>query len=135
MHNAVEHGNLQISYDEKTELQETEEWETEITRRLSLPDFAHKQATIRLHRSAEAIEFIITDQGLGFDWKRYLDMSPDLAFASHGRGIALARALSFDTLEYRGVGNEVVCTVKVPEDATNESENENMESESQPMLR
>ncbi|MEC4672886.1 MAG: response regulator, partial [Nitrospirota bacterium] len=133
--NAVEHGNLQISFDDKTRLQQDGEWETEIARRLQLPEFADKQATIRFHRSADAIEFIITDQGLGFDWKRYLDMSPDLAFASHGRGIAMARALSFDTLEYRGIGNEVVCTVKVPEDATNESENKNMESESQPMLR
>ncbi len=126
--NAVEHGNLQISYAEKTELQETEEWETEIARRLSLPDFAHKQATITFHRSAERIEFTIIDQGSGFAWEQYLEMSPDLAFASHGRGIAMARALSFDTMEYRGVGNEVVCTINLPKDANRVSKGENMES-------
>ena len=127
--NAVEHGNLHITYDEKTRLQQTGEWETEIARRLSLPEFAHKKATIRFHRNAERIEFTITDQGPGFDWKRYLEMSPDLAFATHGRGIAMARALSFDTMEYRGVGNEVVCTINVSEDATSESEEKNMESQ------
>lgn len=113
--NAVEHGNLQLTYDEKTQLQQTGEWETEIARRLSLPDFAHKYATVSFHRSVEKIEFLITDQGLGFDWRRYLDMSPTLSFASHGRGIAMARALSFGTLEYRGIGNEVVCTINLPE--------------------
>ncbi len=126
--NAVEHGNLQISYDEKTELQDTEEWETEIARRLSLTEFAHKQATITFHRSAEQIEFTIADQGTGFDWKRYLEMSPDLACASHGRGIAMARALSFDTMEYRGAGNEVVCTINLSKDAGPESESQNVES-------
>ncbi len=126
--NAVEHGNLHISYAEKTELQETEEWETEIARRLSLPDFAHKQATITFHRSAERIEFTIIDQGSGFVWEQYLEMSPDLAFASHGRGIAMARALSFDTMEYRGVGNEIVCTINLPKDANRVSKGENMES-------
>ncbi len=126
--NAVEHGNLHITYDEKTRLQETEEWENEIARRLSLPEFAHKQVTVRFHRNAERIEFTITDQGPGFDWKRYLEMSPDLAFASHGRGIAMARALSFDTMEYRGVGNEVVCTINIAQKATRESTSKNMES-------
>jgi len=126
--NAVEHGNLHLTYDDKTELQQTGEWETEIARRLSLPEFAHKQATIRFHRNAERIEFTITDQGPGFDWKRHWDISPDLVFATHGRGIAMARTLSFDTMEYRGVGNEVMCTINVSEDATSESESQNVES-------
>jgi len=127
--NAVEHGNLNITYDEKTRLQHTGEWETEIARRLSLPEFAHKQATITFHRNTERVELTITDQGLGFDWKRYWDFTPDLVFATHGRGIAMARALSFDTMEYRGVGNEVVCTINLPGKTTSESESKNMESQ------
>ncbi len=126
--NAVEHGNLHISYDEKTKLQETDSWDTEVTRRLSLPEFSHKQVTIKFDRSVERIEFTITDQGPGFDWKRYLEMSTDLAFATHGRGIAMARALSFDTMEYRGVGNEVVCTINLCKGAASQSDNQNVES-------
>ena len=127
--NAVEHGNLHITYDEKTRLQETGEWETEIARRLSLPEFAHKKATVRFHRNAERIEFTITDQGPGFDWKRHLEINPDMVFETHGRGIAMARALSFDTMEYRGVGNEVVCTINVSENVTSEAEGKKVESQ------
>lgn len=118
--NAVEHGNLQISYDEKTRLQEAEEWETEVARRLRLPEFAHRHVTVRFFRDHEQLVFTITDEGTGFDWKRYLEMSPDRAFASHGRGIAMARTISFDEIWYRGVGNEVVCTLTLAKEATNE---------------
>jgi len=51
------------------------------------------------------------DQGAGFDWQSYLEMSPDRAFDSHGRGIAMSRMLSFVALEYTGNGNTVCATV------------------------
>lgn len=44
----------------------------------------------------------ITDQGEGFAWERYLEMDPSRAFDTHGRGIAMARMISFDSVEYRG---------------------------------
>ena len=37
MINAVEHGNLKIGYDEKSELRKTDQWESEIEKRLALP--------------------------------------------------------------------------------------------------
>ena len=40
----------------------------------------------------------------------------------------MAKALSFDRMEYHGVGNEVVCTVNVSEDATSRSESKEMVS-------
>lgn len=126
--NAVEHGNLNISFNEKTILRETGEWDAEVARRLTLPEFAHKQAMIKFCRSSEQIEFTITDQGLGFDWKQYLDISPDLVFATHGRGIAMARALSFDAMEYQGLGNEVVCTIITSKKDHLESEAQTIES-------
>jgi hypothetical protein len=41
-------------------------------------------------------------------------MSAERAAHSHGRGIALAKAISFDTLEYLGRGNcvRVSATIK-----------------------
>ena len=54
----------------------------------------------------------IVDQGAGFDWRPYLDFAPERAFDAHGRGISVARLHSFDLLEYRGVGNQVVVWVK-----------------------
>ena len=113
--NAVEHGNLEISYEEKTQLNERNEMDEEIARRLSSPDNVGKSVLVKFERSAEAIQITITDQGQGFDWQSFLDLDTTRAFDSHGRGIAMARMMSFDDLEYRGAGNQVICTIAVPE--------------------
>ena len=109
--NAVEHGNLGITYDEKTSLQETQQWEPEVQRRLGLSENAQKYVEVNFERRDGTIHFVITDQGKGFDWKQYEAFSPELALASHGRGIAMAKALCFDHLEYQGIGNQVYCVV------------------------
>jgi len=111
MFNAVEHGNLAISYQEKSELLKNAKFSEEINRRLALPFYAKKQATLDFQRTATEVRFLIRDQGTGFDWKSYLEISPERAFDTHGRGIAISKRLSFDRLEYFGCGNEVLATV------------------------
>ena len=44
---------------------------------------------------------------------RFMNISPDRVFDSHGRGIAMARLVSFDAMEYHGAGNDVKVTVKL----------------------
>jgi CheY-like chemotaxis protein len=112
--NAVEHGNLGISYEEKTALNTSALWDSEVQRRLALPENANKRVELRMERSAEELRFTIRDEGRGFDWKKYLEVQPQRAFDNHGRGIAIARAMSFHSVEYRGNGNEVVAVVKLP---------------------
>ena len=51
----------------------------------------------------------------GFDWKAYLEFSAERVFDLHGRGIAMSKAVSFDSLEYQGNGNTVVALVKLPQ--------------------
>lgn len=114
MLNAVEHGNLAISYDEKSRLIAADKLAAEIERRLADPRYAARVARVRIERQPDALAFTVGDEGAGFDWQGYLDMSPERAFDTHGRGIAMSRMLSFDTLEYRGRGNEVHCRVRVP---------------------
>ena len=114
--NAVEHGNLGIGYDGKTQLIASGEWRQEVSERLSRPDEQSRFVTVDVERGATEIAFTVTDQGEGFDWRRYLEMDPERAFDSHGRGIALARQISFQSLEYRGRGNQVVATVALPAD-------------------
>ncbi|MEW6165802.1 MAG: response regulator [Pseudomonadota bacterium] len=111
MLNAVEHGNLGITYDEKTRLLAENALEAEVERRLALPEYAGRRARLKIDRDADAVRFTVRDQGLGFDWSPYIDLSPARAFDTHGRGIAMSRLLSFDTLEYRKAGNEVVGSV------------------------
>ena len=111
--NAVEHGNLDITYTEKTELLRDAGWKEEIERRLSLPEYRKKFATLSFRATQAALVVQIKDAGRGFDWKKYLDFSADRATDLHGRGIAASRMISFHSLEYLGAGNEVRCTVKL----------------------
>lgn len=111
--NAVEHGNLGITYDEKSALNASGTWEAEVQRRLALPENAQKRVELRMERTADELRFIIRDDGPGFEWRKYLEVHPQRAFDNHGRGIAIARAMSFDRVEYRGSGNEVVAVVSV----------------------
>jgi CheY-like chemotaxis protein len=109
--NAVEHGNLGITYEDKSRLGNSLEWTREVDRRLAMPENATKEAEVIFKRTDDRISFVIRDQGPGFDWQRYLQVDPQRAFHTHGRGIAIANRLSFSHLEYRGSGNEVVGTI------------------------
>lgn len=116
--NAVEHGNLGIGYDEKSHLIFNDAWNAEVARRLDLPEYRNHHVSIHFQRSTESLTFTINDHGKGFDWTRYLDFDPARVFDLNGRGIALARAKSFDAIEYRGNGNTVIATVKLGPPAT-----------------
>jgi len=105
--NAVEHGNLGITYDEKGELKEAGNWLEEVEKRLQHPDYADLEVNVKMEKQNDKIVFLITDQGEGFDFNNYLEMDAERAFDNHGRGIAMSRMLSFDHLEYLGKGNQV----------------------------
>lgn len=109
--NALEHGHAGIDYEEKSRLLEAGNWETEVRTRLAAPEVAAKAVLVHFRREADAITLSIADQGGGFDWEQYLEISPERATHSHGRGIALARRISFDSLEFQGNGSKVVCRV------------------------
>lgn len=98
--NAVEHGNLGITYNEKTQLMLEEQWGNEVARRESDPAYAGRKVTVTFLRDTETLRLTIQDEGIGFDWQKYLEFSPERAFDPHGRGIALARMTSFDSIEY-----------------------------------
>ena len=109
--NAVEHGNLGITYEEKSRLNAEGGWENEVVNRLASPAYKDKYATVEFNRNDTKITLVITDQGKGFDWHKYMEISPERAFDSHGRGIALANSISFKHVEYLDSGNKVCVTV------------------------
>lgn len=111
MLNAIEHGNLGISYREKTMLIDHERLQEEIALRLDNPRYGGRLATVHFERAEDGFRFLIRDEGEGFEWQAYLEIDPNRAFDNHGRGIAMARLISFDHLEYRGRGNEVLAVV------------------------
>ncbi|CAK0773540.1 Response regulator receiver protein [Gammaproteobacteria bacterium] len=111
--NAIEHGTLGITYEEKSRLNENDEWTLEVERRQALPEYMNKSVTVRFQQGENEIRFLIRDEGSGFDWQSYLEFDPRRIFDSHGRGIAIANKMGFDFIEYHGVGNEVLAVIHV----------------------
>ncbi len=108
LENAVEHGNLCISYEQKGQsLTTTDGLEALCRERLSDPELAARRVTVHFKMDATACEWVIVDEGAGFDWKALPDPTEGMGlFLTHGRGILLSR-IQFDTLEYQGPGNIV----------------------------
>jgi len=109
--NAVEHGNLGITYEEKHQLLANNCWREELDSLAALPENAEKFIDVVYQRKEEGYLVQITDCGRGFDWKRYWHINPARATASHGRGIARARLMAFDRMAYNGAGNSVTVMI------------------------
>jgi CheY-like chemotaxis protein/anti-sigma regulatory factor (Ser/Thr protein kinase) len=109
--NAIEHGNLGISYEDKAELNYNGTWLQEVEYRLTLPENKNKRVLTKYEKSNNEITLTITDEGAGFDWQDFMDISPERATHPHGRGIAMSRIISFDSIKYIGNGNKVVCKI------------------------
>lgn len=110
--NSVEHGNLGISFDEKTEHVLNGTWEEEIEYRSSLFENQSKKVLVEVLKDNNFIEVKVKDCGQGFDWKPFLTLNPSRAHKVNGRGIYLA-SLEFDNIEYREGGNVVICQKRI----------------------
>ena len=109
--NAVEHGNLGITFEQKDALLIANRWREEVERLATLPEHTGKAVDVIYQNNADAHLVQITDCGAGFDWQRYWHINPARATASHGRGIARARMTAFDRMAYNAVGNSVTVMV------------------------
>lgn len=116
--NAVEHGNLKISYEEKTKLIATGNWREEIDKRAKLPAFIDKKVVVYFQRTKDACIIKVIDEGEGFNWQEFMDINPARATDTHGRGIAQAKIISFDVIRYNDKGNEVTALVSLATDKT-----------------
>lgn len=88
----------------------------EVLRRQGLEENRDKTVTVELRRNGNECVVLISDQGSGFEWKEFLDISPDRAFAPNGRGIAVSRQVAFSALSYLGAGNQVEVRYRRSED-------------------
>ena len=95
--NAVEHGNLGITYQEKTKLFMQGELHKEIERRLESERYKDRVAAVSFMATKEALSVTIKDEGEGFEWKKYMELDADRMTDPNGRGIATTRLLSFTT--------------------------------------
>lgn len=111
--NAIEHGNLNIGFAEKSRLIANSNLENEIRTRLTKPENIHKKVVVQFRQANGEMSVTITDQGEGFDWRPFMEIEPSRATQGNGRGIAKANLISFDRMIYAGKGNQVQVSSRV----------------------
>lgn len=111
--NAIEHGSLEIDFDTKSRHLLAGTFEEELASRALDPVLAARVVRIDFSQSHRQIRIRIEDEGPGFAYDRVLALGPTLT-APNGRGIAMARHITFSSLTYMGRGNIVVATISGP---------------------
>lgn len=105
--NAIEHGNLGISYEEKSKALQDNTYTQLIKRKTAEADAQGKKVYINSTYNHGTLQVEIRDEGRGFDIKSLPDMSdPENILAAHGRGIFLC-TIYFDQVQYSKSGNRV----------------------------
>jgi CheY-like chemotaxis protein/anti-sigma regulatory factor (Ser/Thr protein kinase) len=104
--NAIEHGNLGISYDEKSKAIQESRLAELIADKGRESDAAGRAVHITSRLSPEVFEIAVRDDGHGFDWRSLPAVEPENLLAFNGRGIFLTK-IYFDEVVYNDSGNEV----------------------------
>lgn len=110
--NAIEHGNLEIGYQAKRKALMDGTWSTLLSSRLEDSRFRARSVLVELERELGQVCYRITDQGAGFDHRQYLRPRGERLVDPNGRGILIARDLSFDSLHYNERGNQVEARIE-----------------------
>lgn len=108
--NAIEHGNLDISFEEKTQALIEDRYFELIKERQFEPQNINKKVTVEYSVSKEKVMYIVADEGAGFNFENYMDGTadnPNESFLSHGRGITMTKN-AFDEIRYSRKGNHVM---------------------------
>jgi len=127
--NAIEHGNCDISYEEKTSSLESGMTSVDlIEQKIKDPAISAKKVFFSWDIKPDKSTFVIRDEGKGFDVKAYVErVKKQSDYSLHGRGIKMAAKLSHK-LVYNSKGNQVSLIVnhdssvdyEVPEGFTGE---------------
>ncbi|GIM18840.1 hypothetical protein KHM19_06520 [Leptospira borgpetersenii] len=108
--NSIEHGNLAISFDEKTEALDEGRYLELIQGRQKEPFYGRRTVKVSYSLNARRIGFLISDEGEGFDYKKILNLDIEKlneTSLTHGRGILMTRSV-FDIVRFNEKGNRVL---------------------------
>jgi anti-sigma regulatory factor (Ser/Thr protein kinase) len=109
LNNAIEHGNLGIDYEAKRRALKESKFFELAWERIHTPPYQDRRVTIvtRVSPTQGLVEFEITDEGEGFDWKEVLDNAePENPEDFNGRGLIIVKH-AFDEVCYNEKGNQV----------------------------
>ncbi len=108
--NSIEHGNLNITFEDKTEAILADRYFDFVNERQSDPEYRDRKVRIEYLISDSKAIYKITDQGKGFNHRKYIALSGDDHNAhglAHGRGITMVKSI-FDEVKYNFRGNQVL---------------------------
>ncbi len=112
--NAIEHGNLEITFEEKSKQMDSGDYLLFIQKRQEQKSYIGRKITVEFSLDNSSAVYKIADEGKGFDHKNFIkkkkkEISGDLA---HGRGISMALNI-FDEVHYNKKGNQVLLVKKL----------------------
>ena len=109
--NAVEHGIAEIGYQNKTKFMQQGILKSELEKRLNQDEKQNQYVNLHFLKLKNHISIRVEDPGPGFNWKEYLEFNIRRATDSHGRGIAMAKSFSFDSIIFSEQGNCVTAKI------------------------
>ncbi|MCX7999432.1 MAG: ATP-binding protein [Leptospiraceae bacterium] len=106
--NAIEHGNLEIDFNLKTNLKETQTYYQYLRQQQQNPIFSKRRVKVYYSLNPKKLSYLIIDEGKGFDHKKFIEYIKNNKEHElpHGRGI-LMTLHSFDVVRYNEKGNAV----------------------------
>jgi two-component system, sensor histidine kinase LadS len=107
--NAIEHGNLDVTFEEKSKVLGEGVYAEFIARRQGDPSYEGRKVRIELSVEPEAAIYTISDEGSGFDHRAFVKMDVadvNVPMKLHGRGMIISKKI-FDEIRYNDAGNSV----------------------------
>lgn len=105
--NAIEHGNLEISSEEKNRMLEKGNYAQKLVKRARKSRYRDRRVSLRVFSNPDYFKIIVEDQGPGFDTGKLPDITrPDNLLQESGKGILMAMN-AFDRVGYNDRGNRV----------------------------
>jgi DNA-binding response OmpR family regulator len=115
INNAIEHGSLGITFEEKSNALKASRFYPLAIERSHKEPYKDRVVTVRsrVFPTLRRIEYFVADQGGGFDWRSLPDPKDKSNLLNrNGRGIMMAR-YAFDEMNYNELGNEVTLVVNL----------------------
>jgi two-component system, sensor histidine kinase LadS len=108
--NSIEHGNLRLSFLEKTDSMISDKYFDLVKERQSDPALKRKKVAVDYSLNAERVIYRITDEGEGFDHASALNSDPgsgERLGLVHGRGMMMIVG-AFDEVKFNKKGNQIL---------------------------
>ncbi|MBN1495549.1 MAG: response regulator [Spirochaetes bacterium] len=113
--NAIEHGNLEISYEDKSGAIEKGNYFDYMSGRQANPQYRDRKVRVDFEINQDEARYVVTDSGAGFDYRNFFEREMteiNEEYTPHGRGMIMAKKI-FDEMAYNEKGNQVTLVKKI----------------------